>query len=280
MPGWSGLDPAPQGAASPWQGDAKPRRPLGLAGALVLLALWIGATAVGFLPDEPGRVMAPLPQVLAAGLLFAGIGVFRWSDVGLGTPLRGTARLMWLPWLYLLLYTIGIVSLGGVEPNALMGLIAIMIWIAISEEVMFRGLLYPALRRRLRPWPAIWLTSLAFGAVHLGNGLRSGDFEAALGQSLAAVSTGLLLLALRLRRGSIWPAVIYHALWNIGSFGMDLAGGSRSTDIGILDTPNLWLRIAMTLAFVAPNGLYALWLLRKVGRETLPGDVAGAERAA
>lgn len=271
----SGPDPAP----SHWQGGTRPRRPLGLAGALLLLTLWIGATAVGFLPYEPGRVMAPLPQVLATGLLFAGIGLFRWSDVALGTPVRGTMRLMWLPWLYLLLFTTGIIAQGGLTPDALFGLTAIMIWIAISEEVMFRGLLYPALRRRMGPWAAIWLTSLAFGAVHLGNGLRHGDYEMALAQSLAAVSTGLLLLALRLRRGSIWPAVVYHALWDIGSFGMDLAGDEQPLVSDFLHGPDLWLRIAVTLAFVAPNGLYALWLLRKVGHQTLPGDVPGPERA-
>ena len=38
-------------------------------------------------------------------------------------------------------------------------------------------------------------------------------------------------------------------------------------------------RLFFTLAFVVPNGLYALWLMRKVGRETLPGDVPGPARA-
>lgn len=36
----------------------------------------------------------------------------------------------------------------------------------VVEEVCFRGLLYPALRRRLRPVPAIVLTSVAFAVVH------------------------------------------------------------------------------------------------------------------
>lgn len=278
MPGWPSPDPAPDGAPSPWKAGERPRRPLGLAGALVLLALWVGATAVGFLPTEPGRVMAPLPQVLASALLFAGITVFRWSDVALGAPVAGTARVMWLPWLYLLGFAGAIAAAGGIDPNTLTGLIAIMIWIAISEELMFRGLLYPALRRRMRPWPAIWLTSLAFGAVHLGNGLRTGNYDAALAQSLAATSTGLLLLALRLRRGSIWPAVVYHLFWNVGAFGLDIAYGGEGPGSALLDAPSLGLKIAFALGFVLPNGLYALWLMRRVGRETLPGDVTGRGR--
>lgn len=270
MPGWSGPDPAP--------GDiARPRRPPGLAGALVLLAVWIAATGVGLLSDKPGQILAPLPQVLATALLLAAIAWFRWSDVGLGAPVPGTARLMVLPWLYLVGYAATILTLGGIDPDLLLGLAAVLIWVGISEELMFRGLLYPALRRRLGPWPAIWLTSLAFGAVHLGNGARSGDFEAAIVQSLAAVSTGLLLLALRLRRGSIWPAIVYHSLWNLGAFGLDLTGGASAPLGAWLDSGDLWRRLAVTLGFVAPNGLYGLWLMRRAGRERLPGDVAGPE---
>ncbi|MCB1388818.1 MAG: CPBP family intramembrane metalloprotease, partial [Rhodobacteraceae bacterium] len=233
-------------------------------------------TLVGVLPGlTGGLVHAPVPQVLASGLLLIGIRVFRWSDTALGAPVPGTARLMWLPWLYLALFGTGIVALGGVSANRLAGLAAVMIWVALSEELMFRALLYPALRRRMRPWGAIWLTSLLFGAVHLGNGLGSGEHAQALAQSVAAVSTGLAMLAMRLRRGSVWPAVVYHIAWNVGTFGLDLAAGENGTGSPLLDPPGLGPQVAVALAITLPNGLYALWLMRRAGRELLPGDVAG-----
>lgn len=36
----------------------------------------------------------------------------------------------------------------------------------VAEEALFRGILYPALKRHTRPWIALWSTSLMFGLVH------------------------------------------------------------------------------------------------------------------
>ena len=85
----------------------------------------------------------------------------------------------------------------------------------IQEEVIFRGLLQSFLARR---WPsmfavagfpmsaAVLFAAILFGIVHLGSG--------------AAVFVGALLLGLvagelRRRSGSLVPAIIVHALFNV-----------------------------------------------------------------
>ncbi|PTX04902.1 CPBP family intramembrane glutamic endopeptidase [Pararhodobacter aggregans] len=264
---------------TPWGGGpTRPRRPLGLKGALALLLLWALATLANIFPFlTGGLLLAPLPQALATLILLTCLGIFRWSDTALGMPRPGSLRLFWLPFLYLAALGAGIVALGGLPGALFLGLAAAMVWVALSEELMFRGLLFPALRRRFRPWPAIWLTSLMFGAVHLGNGWAEGLHGLALAQSLAAVSTGLVLLAMRLRSGSILLPMLYHLLWNIGVLGLDHALLRQGGAPGWLADPNPLAQIAVSLALVLPNGLYALWLMRDVGRGALPGDVPGPE---
>jgi membrane protease YdiL (CAAX protease family) len=49
----------------------------------------------------------------------------------------------------------------------------------------------------------------------------------ALLQSVPAGMSGLLFVAIVVRTGSIWPAIIYHALWDWGLFVL-LAGSQAS----------------------------------------------------
>jgi membrane protease YdiL (CAAX protease family) len=91
-----------------------------------------------------------------------------------------------------------------------------MLWLyfgvgaSIQEEVIFRGLLQSFLEQRWMthsfPSPAVLFTAVLFGIVHLGSGpiVLSG-----------AVVLGLVAGELRRRSGSLLPAVIVHALFNV-----------------------------------------------------------------
>ncbi len=75
------------------------------------------------------------------------------------------------------------------------------------EELIFRGLLYPALRSRFRSSAAIFLTAAAFAVAHLD-----------LPVLLPLFVLGFLLAWLRARTGSILPGCVAHALWNLQTF--------------------------------------------------------------
>ena len=129
---------------------------------------------------------------------------------------------------------------------------------------MFRGVLLQALRSRLAMWPSILIMSALFGAVHLMNVFVTGQlFESAV-QALAAFLSGVLLVALLIRTGSIWVPIVYHALWDFGTF---MTGASKHAGS---DGPNLNQGWTWTLPIlmVLPNFLYALYLLRKVRNDT------------
>jgi membrane protease YdiL (CAAX protease family) len=75
----------------------------------------------------------------------------------------------------------------------------------VAEELFFRGVVLGALCRHLhRVWPAILLTAIAFGLIHV---TQPQDV-------LPLVTMGVVLGYLRLRCGSLWPCIVLHALFN------------------------------------------------------------------
>lgn len=99
-----------------------------------LLAWWLGQ------PSQPvrsvrGAVLACLLTLLAVPVLAMLVGLVAWQ------PKWPQGLLLWL-----------LVNLG----------VAVL-----AEELLFRGVLQPALVQRLGAWPGLLLTAALFGAVHL-----------------------------------------------------------------------------------------------------------------
>lgn len=90
---------------------------------------------------------------------------------------------------------------------AVSAVILIVLGASISEEILFRGMIFGALRTRLSFWVAAVLAGAVFGAVHL----PTGSVEAALLLTVFAV----LLAYLYERTGSLGPAIVLHGLNNI-----------------------------------------------------------------
>ena len=130
---------------------------------------------------------------------------------------------------------------------------------------MFRGVLFQGLRSRLAMWPAILLSSLLFGAVHILNVITTGQLAEAAVQAVAAFMSGIVLLALLIRTGSIWVPITYHALWDFGTF---VTSATSPTTGAPMDFTQGWAW-ALPILIVLPNFLYALFLLRKVRNDTL-----------
>lgn len=74
---------------------------------------------------------------------------------------------------------------------------------AVSEELLFRGLLLPGLAKRYGPSAALVLSSVLFGAIHWA--------PAAIAYATVA---GFALGWLRLKTGSVLPSVAMHGAFN------------------------------------------------------------------
>lgn len=207
---------------------------------------------------------------LIVGFIFLSgiVAFFGWRrDTGL-LPIRSTGSLLilWLP----LLIILGFFSLSlfqglpSLQAIVFVGINTLLV--GISEELAFRGILFSGARTALRPIGAIVLTSIIFGAVHVFNGITTGDWAAAAVQATAAAMSGLLFIAILIRTGSIIPAMIIHWLWDFGIFVLGNHGGPQAATA---DTGDLGLmKVLGPGIFALPNFLFALWLLRGVGSKS------------
>jgi membrane protease YdiL (CAAX protease family) len=123
---------------------------------------------------------------------------------------------------------------------------------AICEEWFFRGFLLSSLRRNIAAWHAVVLTGILFGAFHVV--VREGLF---IERIIPTTFLGLILGAICVRTGSLWPGMLLHSMHNglllslesyekqLSALGWD--GGERT------HLPWTWLTVAalMTLAGAA-----------------------------
>jgi membrane protease YdiL (CAAX protease family) len=264
--------------------DVPARTRFRLTLSLVALVGWVVIPAAAPLPpDKQSGLVGVIADRPAWGIMLAALFVVvvvlicRWRDVGLRRPVnRRSLRLLWLPALYPLFFTAAALAVG-LPPLYQIGLIVLnTAFVALSEELMFRGILFSGLRTRMPLVPAIVVTTLIFGGAHLLNLPVVGAFWPTLGQAVAATMTGLLFLALRIRTRSLYPVIVLHAVWNAAAL---LAASGALTRTGAAGTaapalPDQPLVLVAPLLVALPNFLYALYLLRRSARPEPPAAEA------
>jgi membrane protease YdiL (CAAX protease family) len=231
---------------------------------LGLLVVWVGITFL-LIPAQEGNV--PLDDLVAQGIgrqfvvacavLIVAALVLRWGDLGFGPPRPGRSVL--LGWLHLLFIGgfIAVAVAGGLPPATVVLFVLVnTMLVGFSEEVMFRGFLLSAFQGVMGVWPAVILTSVMFGSVHVLNGFVTGAWGAAGLQAMMAGLSGLAFAAIRVRTGSLWPGIVLHGLWDFGLF---LLGRSVQQPG---EAPVAAAQSLMPALLVLPFALYAIWLLR------------------
>ncbi|WP_376793372.1 lysostaphin resistance A-like protein [Thermoflexus sp.] len=94
---------------------------------------------------------------------------------------------------------------------AAMGMLTVLVG-PPTEELLFRGLLYPALAARVGPMFSIYLVSLIFALFHLFTYGGTADQWFWIAQSFLV---GLALTGLRARTRSLWPPILMHMTLNL-----------------------------------------------------------------
>ncbi|MEV7982368.1 CPBP family intramembrane glutamic endopeptidase [Streptomyces sp. NPDC086519] len=111
------------------------------------------------------------------------------------------------------------------------GLVGFMAAAAVTEELMFRGLLFRLVERRLGTYVALALSSVLFGAMHLLN-----EHATLLGAVAIAIEAGGMLAAAYAAGRSLWLPIGLHFGWNFaesGIFGTEVSGNGATH--GLLD---------------------------------------------
>ena len=253
-----------------------PRIHITLPVAIAALAVWLGLTLGVRWFASAGHLTVEAAVSNGIGLSWTLAALFslllvlasdRRRAVGLypPQPLK-TFWLVWPPLLYALLMLLLAWAGGWPMPRVLLMVACNAALVAVSEELMFRGILLQGMLERHAVWPAVLMSSALFGVVHTTNGLATGDFSGALWQAVAAALQGVGYAAIRLRTRSVWPMVLVHGVWD---FALVTATFSDTAEDGISILP-----YAALLA-VLPLCLYGVYLLRPSQRAALaPADAA------
>lgn len=202
----------------------------GLVGALVVGSAWFAASGeeaslgvllaslVGLWAGYLGTAVI-LSRTRGTGHPLADVGFrARWSDLPLGVAAGLVTSVVVVRLVYLLLMAAGLVTRGDLdrlaEPAQRVGdlaqgpgwlVLALFIGVGapVVEEIYYRGLLQPALIRRLGPPGGIAVSAVVFGAAHQ----QVLQFPA-----LAAFGVVLGYLAWRTQR--LGPAIAAHIAFN------------------------------------------------------------------
>lgn len=79
----------------------------------------------------------------------------------------------------------------------------VAVYAPMSEEIVFRGVLYQGFRNNSGAWKAMWYTGILFGIMHMN-----------LNQAAYAFAVGVIMVLLVEATGSLWSSVLYHIIFN------------------------------------------------------------------
>lgn len=206
---------------------------IGAALALFVLSSVAAASAAAYLPQS-FRLMAVV--VTQGLLLIAIVGVLlawrrqRWAAIGMLAPVPGDVprsllayggclggNLVFIYALYAMFPAFveaHTERLGYIVQQLASGLpfpvlVLVLAFVGVYEEIFARGLLLDRCRKLLRgTWAPVLVSSVLFGLGHLYQGWIG------VGQTTLI---GIVLALAVIRWGTLWPAIIAHALLDVSS---------------------------------------------------------------
>jgi len=241
-----------------------------------------------------GQVVAAVQSnallCLVLGLATAALAVFvyarmvRWSErrapeevavkgaaarIGLGA-LIGVG---WFSAVIVNLVFLGDYKVGGHGSAAgAAGLFGFMAAAAVTEELMFRGVLFRIVEERLGTWMSLVLTGVLFGLWHMLNP------DATLWGAIAImIEAGGTLAAAYAATRSLWVPIGLHFGWNFaeaGIFGTEVSGNGKTDGLmhGVTSGPALLTggrfgpeASAYSVVFGVLLTIVFLWLARRRG---------------
>ncbi|MDO0932665.1 type II CAAX endopeptidase family protein [Streptomyces sp. DG2A-72] len=121
------------------------------------------------------------------------------------------------------------------SPTGAVGLFGFMAAAAVTEEVLYRGVLFRIVEEHTGTWIALILTGLLFGASHLLN-----PHASLWGAFAIAIEAGGMLTAAYVATRRLWVPIGVHFGWNFA------ASGIFSTEVSGNDTPQGLLNSSMS----------------------------------
>ncbi|WP_033337880.1 CPBP family intramembrane glutamic endopeptidase [Catenuloplanes japonicus] len=163
------------------------------------------------------------------------------------------------------------------HPSGAAGLAGFMLGAAVTEELLFRGVLFRHVEKLLGTWIAFVLSAAIFGAGHLLN--PNADLWGAL---CVAIAGGGMLTSAYIATRSLWLPIGLHFGWNVTAsaiFSTEVSG--NGTPQGLLDAStsgNEWISggafgpeasLSTVMAGVIVTAVF-LWMAHRRGNVVPP----------
>jgi membrane protease YdiL (CAAX protease family) len=257
-----------------------------------LLKQLVPVVAVAFVGGQAlGAVAGNAFLTLVLGVMTAVLAVVtyawmvRWSErraavevAAIGAIARiGLGTLIGVGWCAAVI--INIAFLGGYRVDGFgsvagpVGLFGFMAAAAVTEELLFRGILFRIVEERTGTWIALALTSVLFGLSHLFN-----PHASLWGAIAIAIEAGATLAAAYAATRTLWVPIGLHFGWNFalaGIFGAEVSGNGETEGLlnGVTSGPALLTGgqfgpegSPYTVVFGVVLTIVFLWLARRRGR--------------
>lgn len=211
---------------------------------------FLAVAAVAFLGGQGLMAVDGGPWVtLAIGLLTAVLSVFvyrwvvgrterrpvielAWKDAGAATALGTLIGIALFASVIANIFFLEFYEVNGLgSVMGAVGLFGFMAAAAVTEELMWRGVLFRIVEERIGTWVALVLTGLVFGLVHLLN-----ENATLWGGIAIAIEAGGMLTAAYIATRKLWLPIGLHFGWNLAGsaiFSTEVSG--NGTPQGLLD---------------------------------------------
>ncbi|MFD2419644.1 CPBP family intramembrane glutamic endopeptidase [Amycolatopsis pigmentata] len=152
------------------------------------------------------------------------------SGLLVGTALGGGAFLLTM----LIILVFGGWQVTGGDSGKFLGTIGIMACTAVTEEVVFRGVVFRIAEERFGTWIALAISAVLFGVIHLGGISETSAGAELWGVCAIILQGGLLLGAGYMATRTLWVPIGLHFAWNTFEAGFGTAVSGKTSEFGSL----------------------------------------------
>lgn len=122
----------------------------------------------------------------------------------------------------------------GGDPVKFVATIGIMACAAVTEEVLFRGIIFRITEERFGIWVALVVSSVLFGLLHLAGASQVSGGAEIWGAVAIILQGGALMGVAYMATRSLWVPIGVHFAWNLVESGFGTAVSGKTSEFGSL----------------------------------------------
>jgi uncharacterized protein len=153
----------------------------------------------------------------------------------------------------LIILAIGGWHVTGGDSWKFLATLGVMACTAVTEEVVFRGVIFRIAEERFGSWPALVISAVVFGLIHLAGAADASAGAMVRGAVAIILQGGLMLGAAYMATRALWLPIGIHFAWNIAEAGFGTAVSGKSSESGGLIQTSLSGPTALTGGTFGPE---------------------------